>query len=325
MGDSLKTQDSQLSESHIPMKVLALNQENSNNNVAKSDQNSKKSIAKCLILDWCSYCTAHGISNISRAKNNVTLAVWICFYLASIVFCAYNIINIIVEFSQYNVLINIELINESPIDFPAVTVCNLNPFDKTKANSYIDKLLEKNNISYVKDITRIDIEPDLIYKLIKSNVIANLSKEERAYLGFSLEYMKLSCRFNDFNCEDSDFVSTYNFDYGNCFTFNSGYNSSGNKVPIKKISEAGSDKSFRLELYLGDESFQSEFLLNSGARVIVHNQSVTPLFESEGRDVASGYLTNIGIVRSFFYKLDSPYSDCVKKTRSPSSFTSYYY
>ncbi len=65
--------------------------------------------------------------------------------------------------------------------------------------------------------------------------------------------------------------------------------------------------------------------MNSGARVIVHNQSVTPIFTSEGRDVASGYLSNIGITRSFFNKLDHPYSDCIANESDSNGFNSNFY
>ena len=58
-------------------------------------------------------------------------------------------------------------------------------------------------------------------------------------------------------------------------------------------------------------------MLNSGSRLIVHNQSVTPIYKSEGRDVASGFLTNIGMTRSFFSKL--------KETSSPTGYESEYY
>jgi acid-sensing ion channel 2 len=298
--------------------------------VSPNTPDKKESIngkLKDYILDWCSYCTAHGISNISRVKSKLVLSMWICLYLASIAYCFFCIINILIVFFQYHVLINMEFENDPPIDFPAVTVCNLNPFDKRYAEDYIKTVLSANNKSYVYNLSLIDIEPAQVYKLIKSAVISDstLNDSARSQLGFSLDYMQLRCQFNGIQCNRSEITRTYNFDYGNCYTFNSGYDSNGNKIPIKQISQAGSDKSFQLELFLGDESVQSDFLLNSGARVIVHNQSITPIYQSEGRDVASGYLTNIGVTRSFFSKLSKPYSDCVKETSSPEGYESEYY
>jgi len=101
----------------------------------------------------------------------------------------------------------------------------------------------------------IDINPSTILDLVKSSIISdpNLNYSSRINMGFSLDYMMLTCQFNGYTCNTSDFITTYNYDYGNCYTFNSGFDSNGNKMPIKQISEAGSDKSFKLELFLGDE------------------------------------------------------------------------
>ena len=45
--------------------------------------------------------------------------------------------------------------------------------------------------------------------------------------------MILRCQFNGY---ETDFVKTISFDYGYCFTFNSGFDSFSNKIPIKTIS-----------------------------------------------------------------------------------------
>ena len=220
-----------------------------------------------------------------------------------------------------------ELVSKSPNAFPAVTVCNLSTFDKRFAQNYIDNVLEINNISYVHNISLIDIKPEMVNNLIKSSITndSHLSKNDVKTLGYSLEYMLLTCQYNNNDCSSKDFVWRYDFNYGNCYTFNSGFDLNGQKIPIKKISEAGSDKSFKLELFLGDEFYQSEYALNSGARVLIHNQSITPIYQSEGKDVASGYLTNIGVTRSFYTKLSNPYSDCIKEATKIESYDSRYY
>ena len=46
-------------------------------------------LMKMNILEWCSYCTAHGISNISRTKDRTILTVWLLCYFASIGYCCY--------------------------------------------------------------------------------------------------------------------------------------------------------------------------------------------------------------------------------------------
>lgn len=248
-------------------------------------------------------------------------------FFGSFGYCVYTIVSVLIAFLQFEVLINQQVTTDTPIDFPAVTVCNLNPFDRRTSQNYIDQVLAKNNLTYVNDTTKIDINPKLINTLIKSSIIGdkklNLTQVEN--LGFQLGYMLLTCYFNDVPCNENDFIWRFDFDYVNCYTFNSGYDKHGNKIPIKQINEAGSDQSLKLELFLGYDLTQSQYILNSGARVIIHNQSFTPIISSEGIDVPTGFQTNIGIKRSFLFKMDSPYNDCIKNTRSADSYDSKYY
>lgn len=66
-------------------------------------------------------------------------------------------------------------------------------------------------------------------------------------------------------------------------------------------------------------------MLEEGARVIIHNQTIKPMPSSEGIDISTNYQTNVGVSRSFLYKLSSPYSDCVKNTQSINGSNSFYY
>ena len=301
--------------------------ESTNKNMEKDEKLSLKRKIKSIFVDWLQSSTSHGIPNIVRLDNNFLKIIWIICYLASVSYCIYNIFQIIQSYLNLDVIINQHVIYDSPIEFPAVTVCNLNPFDRRNAKEYINMVLSNNNISYVSDVKKIDINPKIVNNLIKSSIQNdfNLTMQQKRKLGFELDYMLLTCFFNDKPCNVSDFIWRYDFDYTNCFTFNSGYDVNGNRVPIKTVSEAGFDMSLKLELFLGDDASQSEFILNSGATVVIHNQSVTPILRSDGNDIATGFQTNFGIKRSFFTKLDEPYSKCLKNLTSNSSFDSEFY
>ena len=54
--------------------------------------------------------------------------------------------------------------------------------------------------------------------------------------------------------------------------------------------------------------------------VIVHNQTVQPLIESEGIEVPSGEQTNIAVRRTFITKLGLPYNDCINKFNETKSY-----
>ena len=98
--------------------------------------------------------TAHGLPNIFRLENKFLKLMWIVFFLCSFGYCIYTISLIILSFISFDVLTNQQVVNVSPVDYPAVTVCNINPFDRRNAQTYIDAVLLKNNISYVNDIKK---------------------------------------------------------------------------------------------------------------------------------------------------------------------------
>lgn len=139
-----------------------------------------------------------------------------------------------------------------------MSFCNLNPFDHTRSQTYLDSVLERNNLSYVNDVNQININPETVKYLLKANMAAdiNLTKTDLYNFGYWFNDTLLSCYFNNVKCDESDFVWFYDFVYGNCYTFNSGYDQNGKPVAIKKISEEGSDHSFKLEIFLGNEFTQ---------------------------------------------------------------------
>jgi hypothetical protein len=270
----------------------------------------------------------HGFSHLIHNKSNVVRKLWAFFMFCSICACVFMIVRLIADYNKHDSTISIKIIRDVPVDFPAITICNLNPFDRSNAEQYINKVLDGNKLAYVNDELKINKNPKLINKLIKASIYKdkNLTSGDKIKLGYRLESMLLTCYFNDLPCNSSDFVWRYEYDYTNCYTFNSGFDQKGNKVPIKQINEAGLDKGLKLELFVGEDNLnETKFTLNSGVRLAIHNQSIHPIISSEGKDIPTGFQTNIGIKRSFLFKLDEPYSDCIKATRSRTAYNSHYY
>lgn len=182
----------------------------------------KKDQLKQKFLEWSNSSTAHGIPNIFRIESRILRIIWIICFLAAFAYCSYTIVNIIVVYLQYDVLINQEVVIEAPIDFPVVTVCNLNAFDRIKAKNFIDLTLAKNNISYVTNISSINISPTEVDNLLKASVIGNknFTTANIQNLGFTIDFMLLTCYFNNVPCNVSDFRWVYDFGYTNCWQFN---------------------------------------------------------------------------------------------------------
>lgn len=101
-----------------------------------------------------------------------------------------------------------------------MTFCNVNPFNRIYADPYINKTLERNNLTYVFDPSQIGMDPSQVMMLIKSTVKSdqNLSAADVQKMGFDLNYLWLTCYYNSIPCNKSDFTYRYDFEYTNCYT-----------------------------------------------------------------------------------------------------------
>ena len=181
---------------------------------------TKLHLFKFILGEWALNTSSHGITNIARLESKALKLMWLVCFLASLSYCVYTIVGIIQSFLQFQVLINQQVVQETPVPFPAVTFCNLNPFNRQNAQTYINRTLERNNLSYVQDTARIDLSPSLVSNLIKATIKGdrNLTRNQIEFLGYTLDYLLLTCYFNDVPCNKSDFVYLYDFDYTNCYT-----------------------------------------------------------------------------------------------------------
>jgi hypothetical protein len=101
--------------------------ENSNKSNETDTENNKKELdfkaeLKEKFLEWCEYCTTHGIPNIARNQSKLVRLVWICCLLASSSYCCFTIVNLMMSYLSYGVLINMQVVEKTPLEFPAVTV-----------------------------------------------------------------------------------------------------------------------------------------------------------------------------------------------------------
>jgi hypothetical protein len=223
----------------------------------------------------------------------------------------------------------------------AITVCNLNPFYQKRAFS---KIISYNRTLIDTQVTMTQIptmnKPEFRVKsgikaIDASNYIINsvkyglnsdenISEMEREKMGFTLDDMLISCSFNGKLCDSTDFVYMKSYDYTNCYTFNSGKNPNGSEAKIRVVSKSGQINSLEIELYTGQITDQF-FIYKSGAYIVVHNQSIEPMLQSEGIEIATGAQTNLAVKRTFINNLPIPYSDCISDVKSSTSYDSELY
>lgn len=147
----------------------------------------------------------------------------------------------------------------------AVTICNLNAYDGHRSREFIEWIL-KNESNYAlnfSNLLRYTDESNEDFKSYFEHYETIDSNFSIFYQGFLLDQMLITCQFDDEPCSPSDFYWFHDYDYGNCYTFNSGNSDqNGNGIhshryksykprPSKK---PGADNGLSIELYTGSTS-----------------------------------------------------------------------
>ena len=259
---------------------------------------------KELFIEFGSCTTCHGIPNITRVKSLTLRIMWLFFFLVSKAFCCYMIFTSIDSFFDFEVVTKIHIENHLPIEFPTISICNLNPYVKEEAKQYFSE----NNGNLTEQFG------DYIWGIYNFLKIHNLSSQVKKSFGLNLSEFIYECYFDNDICDyENDFVWFYDFDNGNCFKYNSGKNATGHTIDKKKVYKIGKDPGLNLKIFTSN-SYQ-DF---TGLKIIIHNSSVNPS-SNEGFEVPTGFKTNVAVNRLFIYKKEYPYSNCISDIGSHKS------
>ena len=215
--------------------------------------------------------------------------------LASSSMASYLVIRSLIGYFNYDVSTTSRTIFETSNLFPKVTFCNVNWL----------------TTQYAFDLTQAQT---------KWSEFARLSNEEKKMLGHNLSDILFECTFNNNPCNSSHFHWSFDVNYGNCYTFNSGFDSNGNKVDLERSSISGHDLGLQIRFYVNiyEELLNSSNNLNGlGAVFRIGNSSYLSGHLNGGIFVPSGFQTYIAVDREFKIMLSRPYSNCEIDYNSP--------
>ena len=202
-----------------------------------------------------------GLPNIIRSKFVVIKCIWCVILTCSAGICAWLIVQSVQDYLKYEVTTKDRLFSEQEAIFPTITICQINPFSTDYA---VSLFLEAGTTSI-----------NSLEWFTKNTTGSYLTDDQKRQLS-NLDNIILSCSFDGESCNSSDFTWVWHPRYYNCYRYNSGFDSNGNKKTLKKVNIAGGLSSFIVELYAGLPNFISNFVgqYNSrGFHIFIHNST----------------------------------------------------
>ncbi|XP_068672881.1 acid-sensing ion channel 2-like [Montipora foliosa] len=291
--------------------------------------------------EFVSSTTVHGFRRIFESPSRFFRVIWLLLLLGATTGYVFFVMESIEKYFLKPVALSFtEVIPESgQLEFPAVTICNLNRFVKSKVDMFeSDKNFYKLGLnlsacgmvglvkkdmscgqgllcaferfgSDVADNCNVSRRRRIIAALNNTKAAIFNAEEFLEAYGHDIDDMFLHfCRFgNGEICSPADFLP-FLTENGRCFTFNSGRN----HTPIRVSKRAGSFGGLSVMLDVqAHENTISEF--SRGLRVIVHEQGAFVDIEN-GFNVLPGSHALLRISANKFIRLPSPYSsNCTKR------------
>jgi hypothetical protein len=238
---------------------------------------------------------------------------------------AYNAIDLITSYFNYDVATTIRYINELPAVFPKVTICNQNRFTTKYAYEYLKNMNSGLlDLSEIKNSSRNDAKFKFqIFDNVLKGIMSNMSNAEKQKFSHAISDILISCQFNSLACTEHDFTWEYDPFFGNCWSFNSGFNSTGNQVDLRHTNIVGPLYGLKLELYMnGYEKLRGFNSIAGGIGGVIRVDNITHVVDhlNDRILIPTGFVTNLAVGREFHYSLPKPYSECVLDYEGSSSY-----
>ncbi|XP_035254020.1 acid-sensing ion channel 2-like isoform X2 [Anguilla anguilla] len=217
--------------------------------------------------------------------------------------------------------------------FPAVTVCNLNPYRFPR--------LTRNDLYHAGELLALlDVHlrvPDA--HLAEPHVLAFLGeranftgyrpkpfamREFAERVGHDLGEMMLYCRFQGQECSHHDFATVFTR-YGKCYMFNAAEEGKTLRTTVKGGTGNGLEIMLDIQQdeYLPVWGETEETAFEAGVRVQIHSQAEPPFVHELGFGVAPGFQTFVATQEQRLTYLPPPWGECQSKAPDSGFFPVY--
>lgn len=234
--------------------------------------------------------TTHGVVRIFSNKSLVRRGFWLLIVLGAAAGCLNNCINRILFLASSPTSTSISIDRVQPLDFPAVTFCNLNflTLDVVNATGILPLAAEVLNtvpseLGEGGACTRTLGNYPGIGDIVMEDFIYQAHHQMATFMS--------NCSFMGMPCFEDDFTPVLTT-FGVCYTFNSGLTK-----PVLKSTGTGARQGLNVYLDIQQDQYISSPSIDAGARLVVRPQFEPPLPLDHGIAIPPGTNAFIGITQ----------------------------
>lgn len=270
-----------------------------------------------LIAELGSESNAHGLAKIVTSRDTKRKVIWALLVIVGFTAATLQLSLLVRKYLQFQVVELSEIKYSMPVQFPSVTVCNIEPISLRK----ITELVARNESQNLKEWLAFVHSQKFENKPFMESVRAfyeNLGKDA-LNVSHELDDLLVHCRFNRDKCSADNFTTFFDGNYFNCFTFNGG-------GQADQIEMHGTGPENGLSLIISIEKFdplpgvygvynlENNILHSAGIRVVVHAPGSMPSPVDQGFDIPPGYSSSVGLKAILNTRLAQPYGNCSTDT-----------
>ena len=256
--------------------------------------------------------TTHGVVYIFIGKSKIRRLFWLMIVLTAGIGCLYNVFNRIAFLANRPISTTLSVVDESSVNFPAVTLCNLNLMRRSFLASTSPGLAQLiRNVFYTQgtdEECKNATEQFELYSISVNDSFPDLLWKGRHRANETI----ISCRFLGQECDWRDFLPTLT-PSGVCYTFND-----GKQAPVMKINGTGIRFALSLIVSIQQDEYNAALNHDAGIKISVHPQNEPPQPDELGIAIPPGKSAFIGLKQRNIQDKSS-----TRKCRDASATTSF--
>ncbi|KAH9494544.1 hypothetical protein Btru_042391 [Bulinus truncatus] len=266
-----------------------------------------------IIAELGSESNAHGLAKIVTSRDTKRKVIWALLVIIGFTAATLQLSLLVRKYLQFQVVELSEIKDSMPVEYPSVTVCNIDPITLRKIFRLHDSTGGQKLKRWFRFIQKFRFEQMAFMDSFRA-FYENLGEEAKR-ISHELPDLLIHCRFNREICSVSNFTTSFDGNYFNCFTFNGGQltdqlqmHATGPENGLSLIMSV--EKANPQPRYYGVYNFENNILHSAGIRVVVHAPGSMPSPVDHGIDIPPGYSSSVGLKALLHSRLPKPYGNC---------------